>query len=188
MRNIIILLLVTMALFIFSGCAKYYSSKNENYKPSIVQNQIPVKVELAQKDWSIVYAAPDQDVKKNVSDILFDSQVFKEDNESSNVMKIDILHRNDHGGAELLNATLTGASLYLIPGVADSEVDINVSMNNVSSFYIGEMIVAQGIGSAAMIDDEKYIEDNPQNLMKNLLRNAINKFTEKYINENDALQ
>ena len=107
-----------------------------------------------------------------------------EDGTSSKVLKIDIKHSNEHGGAEMGNALLTGASLYLIPGVADSDVSIDVSMDGVTSNYQGELVVAQGMGANSMVDKTKYTEDSALNLMKNLIKNAVDKFTLAYLEKN----
>lgn len=172
-----------LALFmsLFSGCSKYYVTSPQNNQIPNVEKRIPVKVELTQSDWSIIVSLPDKDIKKNATDVLFDSSVFVEDDTSINIMKIDILHNNAYGGAELGNAVLTGASFYLIPGVADSDVNISVSMNGVKSDYQGEMIVAQGLGADSMVDRAKYTEESPLNLMKNLIKNAVDKFTVVYL-------
>lgn len=172
-----------LALFIslFSGCSKYYVTSPQNNQIPNVEKRIPVKVELTQTDWSIIVSLPDKDIKKNATDVLFDSSVFVEDDTSINIMKIDIVHNNAHGGAELGNAVLTGASFYLIPGVADSDVNISVSMNGIKSDYQGEMITAAGLGADSMIDKTKYTEESPWNLMKNLIKNAVDKFAVVYL-------
>jgi hypothetical protein len=180
------ILKLTTILFLtisFSGCAKYYSTSLEEEQNFSVKHGTPVKVEMTQTDWSIVVNLPDKDIKKNISDALFDNPVFIEDEKAEKTLKVDITHSNDGGGAEMANAVLTGASLYLIPGVADSEVSIDVSIDDLSTNYKGELIVAQGMGASAMIDKEKYTEDTPLNLMKNLIKNAINKFTITYLKE-----
>lgn len=170
-----------IASFSMSGCATYYSTAPVKYDIQPVEKKIPVNVELTQKDWSIVINPPQETVRKNITDILFDSPVFTEQSNAAKTMKIDILHRNDHGGAELAGAMLTGATLYLVPGVADSDVDITISMDNVSTKYTGELIVAQGMASSSLVDKQKYVQDSPMNLMKNLLQNAVNEFTTVYL-------
>ncbi len=187
-KHIMKLGLISLVIILFSGCAKYYSNSLEEHETFKITKQIPVKVELQQTDWSIVINLSDENVKENVSDVLFDNPIFIEDETSNKVLKIDIKHSNDHGGAEMGNAILTGASLYLIPGVADSVVDINVSMDKVSSDYQGELIVAQGMGASAMIDKAKYTEDSAFNLMKNLIKNAIDKFTLVYLEDSQKLE
>lgn len=174
-------LVLSVSLLFFSGCARYYSTAPETQQNMSINNRIPVKVQLAKIGSSIVVDLPEHVLKKNVDDILYDSPVFFENNTSKNVLEIVIKHHNDHGGAEIANAVLTGASLYLIPGVADSDVDINISMNGISSNYQGELVLSQGIGADAMIDKTKYKEDNVLNVTKNLIKNAMDKFTTVYL-------
>jgi len=180
-RNITNTIYVLLSLFMFSGCSTYYYTASQGHELPTVKEEIPVKIALTQKDWSIVVKLPDKDIKKNISDVVFDNPVFREDNSSDRILKVDIVHSNDHGGAELSNALLTGASLYLIPGVADSDVSIDISIGDFTTNYKGELIVAQGMGASSMIDKEKYKEDQPLNLMKNLIKNAIDKFTTAYM-------
>lgn len=181
--NIVKIVVVFLLTMVFSGCSKFYATAPEKDMTLSVKNKIPVKVKLKQTGSSIVVHSPQSDIKKNVDDIIFDSPIFVEDSASTNVLNIDIVHSNEHGGAEMGNAVLTGASLYLIPGVADSNVDINISMNGVKNSYRGELVIAQGLGASSMIDKDKYIEDHPLNLMKNLLKNAIDEFTLVYLKE-----
>lgn len=188
MKKLVIKLLTLISLIsLFSGCSKFYATSPQDYKIPNVEKRIPVKVELTQTDWSIIVSLPDKEIKKNATDVLFDNSVFVEDDSSNNIMKIDVVHSNAHGGAELVNAVFTGGSLYLIPGVADSDVNISVSMHGISSDYQGEMVLASGLGAESMVDKAKYVEDSPLNLMKNLIKNAIDKFTVVYLNTNKNL-
>lgn len=188
MKKLVIKLLALISLIsLFSGCSKFYATSPQDYKIPNVEKRIPVKVELTQTDWSIIVSLPDKEIKKNATDVLFDNSVFVEDDSSNNIMKIDVVHSNAHGGAELVNAVFTGGSLYLIPGVADSDVNISVSMHGISSDYQGEMVLASGLGAESMVDKAKYVEDSPLNLMKNLIKNAIDKFTVVYLNTNKNL-
>ncbi len=43
------------------------------------------------------------------------------------------------------------------------------------------LIVAQVMAGASMIDKKKYQEDNVLNITKNLIRNAMDKFTTVYL-------
>lgn len=172
---------LTLAGILFSGCAKFYVTSSQNYESPSTEKRISVKVELTQTDWSIIVSMPDKDIKKNATDVLLDSPVFVEDESSNNILKIDIIHSNAHGGAELGNAMLTGASFYMIPGVADSDVNITVSMNGISNSYQGELVMAQGLGADSMVNKTKYTEDSPRNLMKVLIKNAVNKFSIVYL-------
>ncbi len=187
-KSILGLAPIFLALVFFSGCSKYYATSSQEHQVFRAEKQVPVKVELTQTDWSIVVNLPEKDIKKNVTDVLFDNPIFREDNNSSKILKVDITHTNDHGGAEMANAMLTGASLYLIPGVADSDVNINVSIGEISSNYKGELIVAQGLGANSIVDKTKYTEDTPLNLMKDLIRNAIDTFTLVYLENSDKLE
>ena len=174
-------IVLVVSIILFSGCSKYYATAPVEHPVFSHNEAIPVKVKLKKIDSSIVVNLPEKTLKKNMTDILFDNPVFSEDNTSINTLNITVKHHNDHGGAEMANAVVTGLSLYLIPGVADSDVDINISMNGVSSNYKGELVVSQGMGADAMIDKTKYKEDNAFNITKDLLRNAMNKFTSIYL-------
>lgn len=174
-------LILFISIILFSGCSKYYATAPVEHPAFPHYKEIPVKVKLKKIDWSIVVDLPEKNLKKDVTDILFDNPVFSEDNNSKNILDITIKHHNDHGGAELGNAFLTGFTLGIIPGVADSDVDINISMNGISSEYKGELVVAQGMAGASLIDKKKYQEDNILNITKNLIRNAMDKFTTVYL-------
>lgn len=181
-KSFIIWIPVSLAVFFFNGCATYYATAApEEHSDIRINKQVPVKVELKQTGSSIVVQLPDEDIRKNVSDVLFDNPIFVEDESSSKILKIDIRHSNAGAGAELGNALLTGASLYLIPGVTDSVVDIGVSLDGKSSNYQGELVAVQGLGASSMIDKTKYTEDAPLNLMKDLIKNAIDEFTVVYL-------
>lgn len=175
--------ILTIIALSMSGCATYYSTMPIKYDIASIEKKIPVNVELTQEDWSIVVNPSQETVRKNITDILFDSSVFTEQSNASKTMKVKIVHHNDHGGVEMASAVLTGATLYLVPGVADSDVDITISIDNVSTKYNGELVVAQGMASGALVNKQKYVEDSPMNLMKNLLQNALNQFTEVYLKE-----
>ncbi len=166
------ILIGSFTLF-FNGCAKYYSSAPTQVSIPTVEKKTPVKIDMTQSDWSIVVKVPDDVVRKNVSDALFDNPVFIEDATSNNIMKINVLHSNGHGGAELAGAAITGASLYLIPSVADSDVDIEVSVGEIKNNYKGELVVSQGMAGDALIDKTKYQSDIPLNLLKNLIKNRM---------------
>lgn len=180
-KSFVSLVLIPVSVFLFSGCAKYYATSPVKHEIPAVSKKIPVKVEVTQSDWSIVINESEQAVKKHVSDTVYNSSVFKESNDADHTLKVDIKHSNAHGGAEMLGAMLTGASLYIIPSVADSDVDITISMDEIINTYKGELVVAQGSVSRAMIDANKYTADEPLNLMTNLIDNALNEFTIVYL-------
>jgi hypothetical protein len=174
-------LILIVSIILFSGCSKYYATAPNAHQEFSTNEAVPVKVKLKQHDWSLVVHLPEKTLNQNMTDILFDNPIFFEDDTAKNTLNITIKHHNDHGGAEMANAVLTGSSLFLIPGIADSDVDINISMNGISSNYKGELVVAQGLGAASMIDKNKYKEDNAFNITKDLMRNAMDKFTKIYL-------
>jgi hypothetical protein len=180
-KTLLVLLTVLLNIFVFTGCARYYATApTADISRLNVNNTIPVKVDLKQDGSSIVYSLPDETLKEQVKSILFRHKVFSENENSDDIMNISIKHHNEDGGLELLNAVLVGLSLYVIPGVADSYVDITISLNNVSNTTVGELVVSQGSIASEMVDKEIYIEEDGQNLMKNLIQNALDEFSIKY--------
>ena len=175
--------LTFIPVFVMTVCTKYYSSAPVTYNTQSIDKKIPVNVELTQKDWSIVIKLPDATVQKNVTDVLFDNPVFVEETNATKKMKIDILHHNDNGSVEIVGAMLTGASFYVIPSRTDSDVDITISMDDITTKYTGEMGVVGGLVASSLIDEKKYTKDNPMNLMKNLIKNAVGQFTENYLKQ-----
>lgn len=169
------------AMLLFSGCAKYYATAPVKHEIPVVSKKVPVKVEVTQSGWSMVIHETDAAVEKHVKSVISNSPAFVENNTSSHTLKIDIVHSNPNAGLGFLGATLTGLSLYAIPSVADSEVNITVSSDGINNTYNGELIVAQGSVSRAMIDANKYTADEPNNLLTTLIKNALDEFTIVYL-------
>jgi hypothetical protein len=179
LNKIVIFLFIGMVLLIFSGCAQYYVSiPTNNYEKNKSKEVIPVKVIVKQIDWSIVVNQPESEVKIYVSDIIANSEIFKENQNSEEILYVDIEHKNENGSLEM-----TGASLYLIPTSASSDVIITIrSSKGVSNIYKGEMIVSQGFAGNSLIDSNKYIKEEPQSLLKNLIKNAFDEYSNIYMN------
>lgn len=169
------------AMLLFSGCAKYYATAPVKHEIPVVSTKVPVKVEVTQSGWSMVIHESDAAVEKHVKSIISNSPVFVENNTSNHTLKIDIMHSNPHAGLGFLGATLTGLSLYAIPSIADSDVNITVSSDEIKNTYNGELVVAQGSVSSAMIDANKYTADKPNNLLTSLIKNALDEFTIVYL-------
>lgn len=182
-KSLFAYMLIPFTMLYFSGCAKYYSTSSVETERISIEKEIPVKVKITKSDWSIVVNLSDEKIRQDVLEVIKNNPVFVENNSSSEVLHVDIKHSNEDGSSEMTGAFFTGLTLYLIPSVADSVVDITVSMNNVTSRYTGELVVAQGLGSRAFIDDGKYTTDKPQNLMKNLIKNALDQFTVEYMKQ-----
>jgi hypothetical protein len=184
LNKIVSFLFIGMVMLIFSGCAQYYVSiPTNNYEKNKSKEVIPVKVIVKQIDWSIVVNQPESVVKIYVSDIIANSEIFKENQNSEEILYVDIEHKNENGFLEMTGAFLTGASLYLIPTSASSDVIITIrSSKGVSNIYKGEMIVSQGFAGNSLIDSNKYIKDKPQSLLKNLIKNAFDEYSNIYMN------
>lgn len=182
-KSLFTYVLIPFTMLYFSGCAKYYSTSSVETEKFTIEKEIPVKVVMKKHDWSIVVKLSADQIKQDIIEAIKDNPIFEENNSSSQVLHVDIKHSNEDGSAEMTGAVLTGLTLFLIPSVADSVVDITVSMDNVTSTYTGELIVAQGLGSRAFIDDDKYTTDKPQNVMKNLIKNALDQFTVEYMKQ-----
>ena len=109
---------------------------------------------------------------------------WKEENQNSEeILYVNIEHKNDDGVLEMFGAVFTGLSLYLIPTSASSDVIITItSSKGISNIYKGEMIVSQGFVGDILIDSNKYIKDEPQNLLKNSIKNAFDEYNNIYMN------
>ena len=177
-------LFIGMLMLIFSGCAKYYVSIPTNkYEKNKSKEEIPVKVIVKQIDWSIVVHQAEPVVKKYVSDVIANNGIFKENQNSEEILYVNIEHKNDNGVLEMFGAVFTGLSLYLIPTSASSDVIITItSSKGISNIYKGEMIVSQGFVGDILIDSNKYIKDEPQNLLKNSIKNAFDEYNNIYMN------
>ena len=122
-------------------------------------------------------------VKKYVSDVIANNGIFKENQNSEEILYVNIEHKNDDGVLEMFGAVFTGLSLYLIPTSASSDVIITItSSKGISNIYKGEMIVSQGFVGDILIDSNKYIKDEPQNLLKNSIKNAFDEYNNIYMN------
>ncbi len=183
-NKIFTFLFIGMVMLIFSGCSKYYVSiPANNYEKNKLKEKIDVKVIVKQIDWSIVVHQPERVVKKYVSDVIANSGIFEENQNSEEILYVNIEHKNDNGVLEMFGAVFTGLSLYLIPTSASSDVIITItSSKGVSNIYKGEMIVSSGFVGDSLIDSNKYIKDKPQNLLKNSIKNAFDEYSNIYMN------
>ncbi len=180
-KKITTLVATAIIIFSFSGCATYYATSPIKHEIPQIQKKVPIKIKLTQTGSSIVINQKDEKIKQHLSDLMLNSIIFTENNESSQILQIGIQHSNDNSGLELTGAFITGLSLYLIPSVADSNVDITISSNEIKSTYKGELVVAQGMAHNSLIDKNKYTENEPLKVMKDLLKNALDQFTSIYL-------
>lgn len=166
----------------FSGCAKYYyTDKNTIIKDQITYEKIPVKVNLEVKGSSVILNPSKKSLYEDINEILSDNPLFIEQENSEYIMNIEIQHTDDNPGAELLGAVITGLSLYIIPSTGSSDVDININIDDIATSYYSEQMIAQGLIGPAFVDNEKFTEGNSSNVFKNILKDAIEKFTNVYI-------
>lgn len=182
MKKLVLFIFVTLAIT-FSGCSTYYATASKQKIPEITQKRIPVKVEVTQKDWSIVSKVPDETVKIYANVMVDRNLLFLRDENARDTLHIDIVHSNDNGALEMSGAIITGASFFIIPGRATSDVTITITLNEFSTEYKGEIGVAQGIAKSALIDKEKYTVSNADNVLNVLIANALNQFATAYLKQ-----
>ncbi len=175
-KKITTLVAMAIIIFLFSGCATIYVTSPIKYETQQVKEKIPIKIHLTQTDSN---NDSNEKMKKHLSNLMLNSTIFTENNESSQVLQVNIKQSNDNLGLELTGVFISGLSLSLIPSVADDNVDITISSNGVKSEYKGELVLALGLVSSLLIDKNKYTES--ENAMKDLLKNALDDFTSIYL-------
>jgi hypothetical protein len=181
MKKILIISLIFITSIIFSGCSKYYSTVSHVDLPVITKKQVPVKIKLTQEDWSIVVKLSDEVVKRQTILKINDNPLFVYDENATNTLIVHIKHSNENGAGDMMGAVLTGASFYIIPSTAKSDVTILISLNGLETIYKGEIGVAQGLAKSSMIDKEKYEVSSPAEVLMKLTNYALDEFTIAYL-------
>lgn len=176
-------MIASLFIILLSGCSTYYATASKTKLPEITQEQIHVKVQTTQKDWSIVAKLPDETVDIYTKIIVDRNPLFFRDENATNILHVDIIHSNDNGVLEMLGAVITGISYSVIPNEATSNVLIKISLNGVETEYRGELGVAQGMARSALIDKSKYTVGDSQFILNGLIINALDEFTIAYLNK-----
>jgi hypothetical protein len=179
MRKYIYLQLVAVVLFIFTGCSHRVSQLE---KPINITNfsSIPVNFEVIRTGRPHIIVDVNEQVKKTLSNYPY----LNYDISSEKVLKITFDERQENMGGAMFGALLTGFSLYLIPSKATTDVDITITLGDISTKYTGQMVFSQGIFGDAIVSSEykKYSDENKENMIGDLLHNAFDKFVQEYNN------
>ena len=161
----------------FTGCSKskFYYTKAKAQENIHIKKQIPVKLNV-QQSGSSYNGIGLQTLTDDIKDIVFDNKLFTEELSSNKTLNINVKNIGESSIPAVSGAVLTGLTLGLTPNVIDRVIIINIQLDGVESTYKGEIIHTQGTGSV----DEEYTEDYSINLVKNLVKNALDEFTVKY--------
>lgn len=181
MKTTFLTTLFLATLFLFTGCTKYYYTSHIKHEIPVENKKIPVKIEVTQSNGSIIVNSPINAINIFATEAVLNNPIFTVKSSSTQVIKIDIQHSNNHPGAELIGAMITGASLYIVPSKADSDVKIIVSTDGITNEYNGELVITQGLASSSFIDNKKYTEGEPEDILRNLIMNAVDEFTLVYL-------
>ena len=183
MRRLTTLIIVFIFTLAFSGCSTYYSTTSKTKTPEVTQEEIHVRVQTTQEDWSIVCKLPDEAVDFYAKAIVDKNPLFVNDENSTNILQIDIFHSNDNGVLELVGAAVTGASLYIIPSGATTDVTIKISLNEFKTKYEGELGFAGGMAQSLLVDKSKYTVGSSRSILNQLIINALDEFTIAYLKQ-----
>ncbi|MDO9206749.1 MAG: hypothetical protein Q7T91_00725 [Sulfuricurvum sp.] len=177
-KKILNISLLSLLMFQFTGCAnksKFYYTKAKVQEKIYIEKQIAVKIDVNQSGSSYTGVGL-QTLTDDIKDLVFDNKLFIEESNSSKTLKINVKNVSVSGSAGKGGAVATGLTLGIVPYIADQVIIVNIQLDDFESVYEGEAVHTMGSGFAG----EKYTEDYNFNLVKNLVKNALDEFTVKY--------
>lgn len=172
--NIGLLIFLT---FQFTGCIsnKYYYTKDKVQENIYIEEKIAVKIDVKQSGQSYTNIGL-QSLRDDIKDLIHENKLFVDNSNSNKILMIHVENISENSSITLSGAAFTGLTLGSIPNIIDRVVIVNIQLDDQKSTYKGEIIHTQGTGFAG----DNYTEDYSINLVKNLVKNALNEFTVKY--------
>lgn len=169
--------LFTFLLLLFSGCgaSKYYYTKGKIHENIHVEKQIAVKIDVIQSGASYTGIGI-QTLTDDIKDLLAENKLFIQNANANKILKIHVENLNENATLAYSGAVLTGLTLGFSPNIIDRVIVVNIQLDGIESSYQGEIIHTQGTGSAG----KNYTQDYSINLVKNLVKNALDEFSLKY--------
>lgn len=176
MKKIIKLFTILFLMLSFVGCTKYnhYYTREITQENVSLEKKIPVNILVTtnRDDWGGIGK---QRIEDDIKDLLAKSSLFTEDSTSEATLKIDIQHIYENNSAGLASAAFTGLTLGIIPSIIDRDSIITIQLKDIKHEYLGTRMT-----STARPSMNKYSEGYSSDILKNLVKNALNEFNVKY--------
>ncbi len=186
-KSLFVSVSIVCCCFVLSGCVGRYSTSSPRVEQFDTVLKLLVRSEIVVAGSGAVVHTSNKHIGKSVLELLDENPVFEYSSSSDRVLKIKIQHANDDAIFEQIFVNLLRVSYYLLPFnlgsiITDSDVKITITLDDISSTYKGELVTAYGlIGMVMVSSNDEYATDRSKNVLKNLIKNALDKFTVEYL-------